>query len=167
MRRENGSMVTELVKGAVAGAVATWVMGQVTTWLYEQESEEVRDQEDRARNDKTAYGVAAEQAAVVVDTELSEQARKQAGQAFHWALGIGAGAAYGVMRKRWPATARLKGVPFGTGFFLIVDEVLNPALGLTPGPQAFAWQTHARGLGGHLTFGLVSEVVLEGLDRVA
>jgi hypothetical protein len=43
---------------------------------------------------------------------------------------------------------------------------MNPVLGLTPGPTAFPCQTHARGLSGHLVFGLV-EVMLEGLDRVA
>lgn len=165
--RKNGHIAADLVKGALAGAAATWVMGQVTTWLYKQESEEVRDREKPARGGKSAYGVAAENTAGVAQIELSDQDRKQAGQTIHWALGIGAGAAYAVMRKRWTATARLKGLPFGTGFFLFVDEVLNPALGLTPGPQAFPWQTHARGLGGHLTFGLVSEMVLEGLDRVA
>ena len=48
-----------------------------------------------------------------------------------------------------------------------IDELLNPVLGLTPGPLAFPWQTHARGLGGHLAFGVATELVLEGLDRVA
>jgi hypothetical protein len=48
---------------------------------------------------------------------------------------------------------------------MMVDELLNPVLGLTPGPLAFPWQTHARGLGGHLAFGLTTELVLEGLDR--
>jgi hypothetical protein len=165
--RENGHIVRDLVKGAVAGAAATWVMGQVTTWMYEQESEATRDRENRARGGKTAYGVAAEKAAAIGEVDLSEDERQQAGRAIHWALGIGAGAAYAVMRNRWPASARFKGLPFGAGFFLIVDEALNPVLGLTRGPRAFPWQTHARGLGGHLTFGLVSEVVLEGLDRVA
>jgi hypothetical protein len=48
-----------------------------------------------------------------------------------------------------------------------IDELMNPPLGLTPGPQAFPWQAHARGFSGHLAFGLTSELVLEGLDRVA
>ncbi len=71
------------------------------------------------------------------------------------------------MRKRWPAAALLKGLPFGAAFFVVVDEFVNVALGLTPGPRAFPWQAHARGLGGHLTFDATSELVLEGLDRVA
>ena len=42
-----------------------------------------------------------------------------------------------------------------------------PALGLTPGPTAFPWQAHARGLVGHLTFGTVTDGTLRLLDRVA
>ncbi|MCA1673436.1 MAG: DUF1440 domain-containing protein, partial [Actinobacteria bacterium] len=59
------------------------------------------------------------------------------------------------------------GLAFGTGFSLLVDELMNPLLGLTPGPRAFPWQAHARGLGGHLAFGATTELVLEGFDRVA
>lgn len=165
--RLDQSIAGELAKGAVAGAAATWLMGQVTTWLYEREGEETREREDRARGGKTAYGAAAEKAAGVVGVHLGDGRREQLGKAIHWALGITLVAAYGVMRKRWPATAGLKGLMFGTGVFLVVDELMNPVLGLTPGPRAFPWQAHARGFGGHLAFGAASELVLEGLDRVA
>jgi hypothetical protein len=45
-----------------------------------------------------------------------------------------------------------------------MDETLTPALGLTPGPDAFPWQTHARGLAGHLVFGTVANGVLATLQ---
>jgi hypothetical protein len=165
-RTDRTAVSTDIVKGALAGAAATWVMDQLTTRMYERESDRTREREERARGESTAYGAAAEKAARAGGVELSDERREHAGQAIHWALGMAAGAAYAVMRRRCPAAARLKGLPFGTGF-LLVDEGLNPILGLTPGPQAFPWQTHARGLGGHLAFGLVSEMVLERLDRVA
>jgi hypothetical protein len=71
------------------------------------------------------------------------------------------------MRRRLPATAAMKRLGFGAAFFMLMDELMNPAFGFTPGPPAFPWRTHARGLGGHLVFGAVSEAMLEGLDRVA
>ncbi len=161
------SVTSDLVKGALAGAAATWAMGRVTTWLYERENEAARQLEDRARGGNTAYGIAAEKLAIVARLDLSDPTRQKAGTAIHWLLGIGAGAAYGVLRRRWPAAAALKGLPFGAVFFVAMDEIANAALGLTPGPLSFPWQAHARGLGGHLTFGAASELVLEGLDRVA
>ncbi len=160
-------MKADLIKGALAGAAATWVMGQVTTLMYGHEEKAARAREDSARGGKTAYGVAAEKLAHAAGVELSDDARKQSGQAIHWTLGIATGAAYALMRKRWPATAAVKGLPFGAAFFLIVDEAANALLGLTPGPMACPWQAHARGLGGHLAYAAATEMVLEGLDKVA
>lgn len=163
--RTNDSVTADLVKGAVAGAAGTWVMTHVTTWMYASESEAAMKREEAARRGSTAYERAAERASQSIDTNLSDEQRSQAGTTIHWATGIAAGVAYAVVRKRWPRAAAARGLPFGAGFFMMVDELLNPVLGLTPGPLAFPWQTHARGLGGHLAFGLATELALEGLDR--
>lgn len=163
----NGGVGSDIIKGAVAGAAATWLMDQATTWMYEHEDPEARQREDDARGDRTAYEVAAERAARMSGVELSKKQRGQAGLAIHWVLGIGAGIGYALLRRRVPAVTAANGLAFGTGFYLVVDEVVNPVVGLTPGPQAFPWQAHARGLGGHLAFGATTELVLEGLDRVA
>ncbi len=164
---QTGHVAADLLKGALAGAAATWVMGKATTWMYESESQAVRDREEAARDGKSAYVVAAQKAADVGGIELSDEQQQRAGRALHWALGIAAGAAYGVMRRRLPRITTVNGLPFGAGFFVVMDEIMNPALGLTPGPAAFPWQAHARGLGGHLAFGLVNETVLKGLDRMS
>jgi hypothetical protein len=166
MRRRHG-LGEDLIKGAIAGAVATWVMGKVTTTLYEREDRWARRQEDDARQGKTAYGAAAEKAARAVGASLGDRQRERLGSALHWALGIGAGAAYAVLRRRVESIGRAAGFGFGTAFWAAVDEGLVPALGLTPGPRAFPWQTHARGLAGHLTFGTVTDGTLRLLDAVA
>ncbi len=166
-RKNETGALGDLVKGALAGAAATWVMGQTTTYLYEHESRQARETEDEARGDKTAYGVAAEKTAGAIGVELSEDQRKQAGMAIHWVLGAGAGAAYGVLRDRIPRLDAGGGLLFGTAFWLIIDEGANYALRLTPGPTAFPWQTHARGLAGHLVFGVAAHAALNALDAVA
>lgn len=157
----------DILKGAIAGAAATWLMGQVTTWMYEREDPQARAREDRARRGLTAYERAAQKGAELAGVELSRAARGRAGSAIHWATGIAAGAAYAVLRRRWRAVAAARGLTFGAAFFLVVDELMNPLLGFTPGPQAFPWEAHARGFAGHLTFGAASELALQGLDRVA
>lgn len=160
---QNG-VVSDLTRGALAGLVATWTMDQVTGYLYEQESQEALEAEQEARGGKTAYGVAAEKAATLTGTTLSDKQRQAMGQQIHWALGIGAGAAYGVLRRRCPGADWGEGTAFGTAFFLLVDEITNPALDLTPGPQAFPWQTHARGIAGHLAYGLVADQLLSLME---
>jgi len=166
-RRDDHDLLTDVVKGAVAGLFATWVMGYATTYLYEAENEQARQREDEARDGKTAYGVAAEKTAEILGRELSEEQRQQAGSAIHWALGIGTGAAYGALRHRVPGADAGNGLLFGTAFWAVVDEGANVALGLTPGPSAFPWQTHARGVAGHLVFGVAAETALRAMDRIA
>lgn len=160
------SLGTDLLLGGLAGAAATWGMGQVTGYLYEREATPVRQREGAARGGATAYETAAEKAAGVVGVQLDPQTRARAGKAVHWALGVGAGALYGALRERIPATRAANGLAFGAGFWLLMDEGANPVLGLTPGPDAFPWQTHARGLAGHLAFGLVLESALRISDQV-
>ncbi len=157
-------LLADLVDGAIAGALATWAMDKITTVLYEREDEAARKREDEARHGTTAYEVAAEKAAKLVGSELSEDGRKRSGQAIHWALGIGAGALYGALRPRLDAASVAGGLFFGAAFFLLMDETVVPALGLTPGPTAFPWQTHARGLAGHLAFGTVADKTLAALQ---
>jgi Protein of unknown function (DUF1440) len=157
----------DLIKGAIAGAVATWVMGKVTSGLYDREDRGARHREDSARQGRTAFGKAAEEAAKAVSLPLDDEERERYGGAIHWVLGIGSGAVYAVVRRRLSWIGRLSGVGFGTAFWAAVDEGLVPALGFTPGPGAFPWQTHARGLAGHLTFGTVTDGTLRLLDAVA
>jgi len=161
------SLVADLIDGAVAGAVATWVMGKVTTALYEREDAAARQREDEARHGKTSYDAAAEKVARLAGTELSEDERKRYGTAIHWALGVGAGALYGALRPRLESASLAGGLVFGAAFWLLMDETATPALGLTPGPRVFPWQTHARGLTGHLAFGTVANTTLAAIQRPA
>jgi hypothetical protein len=165
--RTRHTVSRDLFKGAVAGAVATYVMGKVTSYLYEHEDRAVRRREDEARQGRSAYETAAEKAAAAAGSTLALHQRETLGSAIHWALGIGAGAAYAVLRRRVQVLGGAAGTAFGTAFWAFLDEGMVPALGLTPGPTRFPWQAHARGLVGHLTFGTVTDGTLRLLDRVA
>jgi hypothetical protein len=160
MRHDN-SILTDLADGAIAGAVATWAMGKTTTFLYDRENPSARRREESARGGKTAFGSAADRLAGLAGTTLTDDQRQKYGKRIHWALGAAAGALYGVLRDRLPDRALARGLTFGTLFWLVVDEGANPALGFTPGPMAFPWQAHARGLAGHLVFGTVADATLD------
>lgn len=166
-RDDGGAILGDALKGAAAGVAATWVMGKVTTALYERESAAARRREDEAREGRTAYGVAAERTAAMLGREIGEDQRARYGSAIHWALGAGAGAAYGAARGRIPGAGLANGLLFGAAFWAVIDEGANVALGLTPGPTRFPWQTHARGLAGHLVFGVAAEGALRVLDELA
>lgn len=166
-RRRSAPLGRSVVRGALAGAAATWAMDRVTTFLYERESKHVQHKEDEARGHGTAYDTAAEKAGRVMGIDLSETERQKAGIAIHWLLGAVAGATYGLLRDRFPASSAGAGLLFGTAFWLVIDEGANYALRLTPGPLAFPWQAHARGLAGHLIFGATADATLRTLETVA
>ena len=159
------STIRSLLHGAIAGAVATWAMNQATTWLYERESDAAKRREEDARGGETAYARAAGSLARTAGRPLDRDRRERAGAALHWATGIAAGAKYAWFRRQWPQTAAGFGLGYGMAFFLTMDELVNPVMGFTPGPQAFPWQAHARGAAGHGVFGVVAEGTLRLLDR--
>ena len=171
MNSTQRNVLGDAALGAVAGAAATWLMGKATTYLYEHEGETARQREDQARHGRTAYETAAEKVAGLACQKLSDDERKKMGSAIHWSVGIGSTVLYALLRRRLAGQGLGRelaaGALFGTAVWLLLDEVGNVALGLTPGPRAFPWQTHARGLAGHLVLGLASEGVLQAADAAA
>jgi uncharacterized membrane protein YagU involved in acid resistance len=159
-------LVREMLIGVAAGVAATWVMDQATTVLYEHEPEEAKKRENAARGQRTAYEIAAEESARLAGFELDEEQRKMAGAAMHWAIGAAAGAGYGVLRSTSPYVRAGSGLAYGTLFWLAMDEGALTLLGLTPPPKEFPWQTHARGLAGHLVLGGVIEAVFAVTDQL-
>ena len=159
------SLGRELLKGAIAGAVATWTMGMVTSLLYEQQSSRSRRQEKRVRRGRSTSGMMAQKAAALVGGELDREERERLGTMIQWGLGIGAGALYAGLREQLRKEDGSHGIALGAGFWGIIDEGLNPALGLKPGPDRFPWQAHLRGLAGHVSYGVVTDGTLRILDR--
>lgn len=119
-------------------------MDQATTFLLDEQPAEVtkREKVARRRSQPPAPGV-------------------------HWAMGVAAGALYGALRNRARSMRAGSGLAFGTAVFLLVDEAAQTALGFSPPPRAFPWQTHARGLAGHLVLGAVIEAPFDVLDIAA
>jgi len=159
-RRRRSSVLADAVTGAVAGLGAGWVMNAVTSVMYDRQDPEARSREEDARGGKIAFEVAAEKAARLLGRDLDAQRARRWGGALHEGLGIGGGALYGVLRDRVPGFRVGAGLLFGLAFFLVVDELATTVLRLTPGPRAFPWQTHARGLVGHLAYGAVADTAL-------
>jgi len=159
--RKRHSILGGVIRGVVAGAVATWAMNKITTFLYENEDRGARRREDQARRGRTAYQVAAEKFARLGHRRLTKEDREDLGNVIHWALGTGAAALYGALRPRFNGKGGiLSGLAFGTTVWLVLDNLAVYALKLTPGPRAFPWQTHARGLAGHLAYGAVADTAL-------
>jgi hypothetical protein len=166
-RSNEGTVVVDMVKGAVAGAVGVWIMDLVTWGMYLREEPNALQQEQAARVEgKDVAHVAAGKLARLAGITLSPEQPHPFGLVIHYALGILPGALYGAFRNRVRGLGTGRGLLYGFGLFLVNDELLGPLLGLASGPTAYPWQAHIRGLVGHVTLGGVTDTMLDVLDQV-
>ncbi|HEY3522856.1 MAG TPA: DUF1440 domain-containing protein [Candidatus Limnocylindrales bacterium] len=151
-----------LVRGAIGGAVGTWLMDQVTTGLMDQSSDADKEMEAAARpNGQSSTMNLVDLATGRLGLELDEAQRSTAATAAHWALGIVPAALYGALRSRIPGLGIGNGVAFGALLFAANDEYLNAALGLAGPPEAYPASTHFRGLVGHVALGMTVDTVCD------
>lgn len=164
-----GSLLADVVKGAIAGAVATWAMDKVTWYLWDrQDPATLRQEEQQARPEgMDPAHVTANRVARAFGKQLQPAQPHPAGIAVHYGIGTGPAMLYAPLRRRYPLLGAAGGLLYGLGLFLAVDEGVVPALGLAGGPTEYPWQTHVRGLVGHLVLGGVTHATLELLDQVA
>jgi hypothetical protein len=158
-------LVRLFLGGAVVGLCATQALDWLSTILYESEGARARAAEDEARGDLQAYEAAILKIARAARLTLTRDEIAKWGWRLHKGLGVLGGLTYLALRKRYPRVGAAFGLAFGAGFFLGVDELLMPLLGLTPGPRRFPWQTHARGALSHLAYGVTAEAAARALDR--
>lgn len=154
-------MIGQMIKGAVAGAAATWVMDLVTTGMVQSQSASDKKREQAAMpNGKSSVSNLVDRLDAGLGLGMSDDAKSTAGQAVHFGLGIAPGALYGVLR-RLPLVGAANGILFGALLFVANDEYLNTALGLTGPFDAYPMSSHLRGLVGHMVLGATTDSVLD------
>ncbi len=166
MAMQNGSAAGGIARGLAVGLCATQALDWVSIALYRAERAETRDRENAVRGQRQAYERAVERLARRLRLSLTEQQIGKWGWRFHKVFGVLGGPAYLALRRLFPALRWGGGLVFGTVFFLVVDELVVPATGLTPGPRAFSWKVHARGAAAHLAYGVAAETTARLLARV-
>jgi hypothetical protein len=157
------NVALDMVKGAIAGAAATFVMDRVDWLLYDLEPSESRRRTWEVRPDhKDPAHVIASRTSQALGAGPLPQFHP-AGTAVHYAIGVAPAVIYGAMRTRVPSVGAGRGLAYGFAMFVLEDEIANPALGFAAFPQRYPWQPHARGLLSHLVYGFVTDLVLRAL----
>jgi hypothetical protein len=152
----------DAVRGALAGAAATWAMDQVTTVMLALQAPEVTRQEEAARpHGKGSVTNLVDRIEERTGFVVPPKRRPLVEQAVHYGLGAVPGALYAVVRRRIPFARAGNGLLFGLGLFAINDEYLNTRLGLAAPPPAYPPETHLRGLAGHAILGVGTETGIQ------
>ncbi len=150
-------MYTDLLRGAIAGGVATWTMDQVTSGMLAGQAASVTAAEQAASpRGQSAVANLVDRIDQGLGLDLSTPAKANAAQAIHYGLGVAPGALYAVALRHAPKAGLGQGLVFGLGLWLVNDEYLNARLGLSGPWSAYPKETHWRGAVGHAVLGVAT-----------
>ncbi len=157
----NGVKVARgVVAGAIAGAAASFAMDRFQAAVSALSSDDDGAQAEPA-TEKAADGVAER----VTGREVADENKPLAGQAVHYALGIGLGVLYGVAAEFRPAVTAGYGSAFGLGTATVLDEGVVPAVGLGKAPWQASASSNLYSYVSHLVFGWTAELVRHQVAR--
>jgi hypothetical protein len=155
-------VIRDAIRGALAGAAATWLMDLVTTGMLETQPKEVTARERAAQpNGKSSVANLVDRVESATGLQVPSARRPQLENAVHYALGIIPGAMYGVLRRYLPFSAVGRGLGYGLALFAANDEYANTKLGLAGPAKAYPPETHFRGLTGHAVLGVATETGIQ------
>ena len=163
MNARSGGFV---LRGLVAGAIGAWVMDRVTWAMQDRQRRQDIARERAAWPDQLDVSHA-------LGWKMAGQARLPAskeqpstlGMATHYMLGIAPALIYAGLRERDLRYAKDGGLLYGFLIFALWDETLSVATGIAGPPTRYPWQSHARGLLGHLALGVATHVALNAMER--
>jgi len=161
--RTTGDMTTTkivrgVLTGLVAGIAASFAMDQFQAAAAAlSSSDDGGDDDDQP---EPATQKAADAVAIaLVGRAIPDADKALAGQAIHYALGIGLGVAYAVAAEFRPGVTGGYGLGFGIVTATLLDEAAVPATGLGEAPWKSDLSTTLYGYASHLVFGGTAELV--------
>jgi putative membrane protein len=102
---------------------------------------------------------------LVLNHHLTKAEKETAGAIAHYAMGVTSGAIYGAVAEVMPSATVAQGMPFGAAVWLIADEAIVPAAGLSRKPNEYPASIHAYAFTSHLVYGLTTEIVRRAVRK--
>lgn len=144
-----------IVAGLVAGVAASFAMDRFQAAVSALSSDDNGGQESEPATEKAADAIAIQ----ATGSAVPDDDKSLAGQAIHYALGIGLGIVYGVAAEFQPAVTAGYGAGFGVATATLLDEAAVPAVGLGEAPWKTSLLDNLYSYASHLVFGGVTELV--------
>lgn len=159
-----------IVKGAfaglVGGLVASFVMSEFQALLTKINEPQKKDKSDQKKEEPATVKAAEEISEGVFEHKLTKSEKGTAGEAMHYAMGGASGLMYGMAAEVAPMTTFGSGLPFGAAVWVVADDIVVPALGLSKPVADVPLSTHAYALSSHLVYGLTTDLVRRGLLKL-
>ena len=179
-KQAESNLLKGLIAGLAGGMVASVVMNQFqSAWQNAVEKKQkshgaqsmqegspdhgagriLQDRGVESGNDDATERLANVISETVFEHTLTEDEKKTAGTAFHYAYGVSMGGVYGATVEVLPQAAAGYGLAYGALIWLTADEGVLPLLGLSKSPVEYPLSTHAYALTSHFVYGLTAEIV--------
>jgi uncharacterized membrane protein YagU involved in acid resistance len=178
-RQQHYELWKGIAAGVVGGLVGGWVMNRFQSWWSRRShgierphgAQSLQQGTPQGRvalglqpraseepSDNAAVRVAIAVSEGVFHRRLTRHEKEIAGAASHYVMSGASGGIYGAVAEKMPVASVGAGLPFGAAVWLIADEVVVPALGLSKRPTQFPLSIHAYALASHLVYGLATEM---------
>jgi hypothetical protein len=157
-----------VINGAAAGAIAVWVMDRFDWFAFNHVDQKARNLTEAVRPHgmDPAHALAAKAAAAAgIHLKPAPSHRHPAGLAVHYAVPMTLAILYDALKQRSPIISKGAGAFYGAMTFILLDEVVNPLIGLAAKPAKYPWQRHARELTTHILYGATTHAMLNLLSR--
>lgn len=159
MAEQDESDTTKVLRGAVAGAIAGAVASFAMDRFQAVVTALASSDDDGDRSEPATEQAADAIAQHLAGREIADADKPLAGQAIHYALGVGLGIAYGIAAELRPSLTAGYGTGFGVATATLLDEAAVPAMGLGSAPWHTDLSTNVYSYASHLVFGATSELV--------
>ncbi len=166
-RRKTTPVIFDVLAGAAAGVLGTFLMAYGQKAVGKAQSEEAQKREKEGSFELSATGQVAKRLAEPFGVELDGEKAERAGMFVHYGFGAAQGALFGLLARKWQMPTVLRGVLFGSALWFVADEVLVPALKLGPSFSKVPLSSHLKALAAHLVYGSSADVGLRTLHRAA
>jgi putative membrane protein len=120
---------------------------------------ELQERGSDDEDDNAAVRAGTAIAEFVTDKKLTKEQKETAGAVAHYAMGVVSGGIYGTAAELAPITTIGAGLPFGAAIWLLADEAIVPAAGMSKAPTEYPLSIHLYALASHLVFGVSTEAV--------
>lgn len=170
MRRRTRRRVWGTVAGAAGGVAAAFVMNQFqAVWGKVEKKVNPPPPEEKGQKggDNATVQTAAGISKTVFRHELTQNEKKWAGPAVHYAFGGLVGALYGAMASTNRMAMAGGGTGYGSAVWLLADEIGVPAAGLSAPPTKTPPMKHLQAWASHLVYGLVTEGTRRAILKAA
>jgi uncharacterized membrane protein YagU involved in acid resistance len=152
-----GGVLKGAVAGLIGGLVAAFVMSEFQTVWNKFAGQE--KQSDGEKQEPATVKAAEMIVDNTTDHQLTRDEKNAAGPLMHYAMGGTSGAIYGAASELMPMTHVGAGLPFGAAVWLIADDIVVPALGLSKPVTDVPLSKNVYALASHLVYGLTTEAV--------